>query len=457
MKKFYKLNDKELLKFKNFKTDVIDVIVNDVENLFKNNKLITSDNYTFICGSESVDGYFSIFLELDTGIKKYKKTEALKDLILENNPSEKYVKYFKKLIGNFKRDFIFIDVSEKDFLNSGYSLEDYKDEVWEQFTDLWDFLPIHSNSIIGYKNKIMVGKDKYFLIKYSKKILKVYPFYNNDNTILDLSSEIDDIIEILMNIDFNKKEVLGICYNEVEVYRHPDRRIEIYDKSGDLCDSLFRKYINNDYLWGYKNFEIHSRHMFLKYTDGKIVNFVLKDLDKEVEYKNESVIKFTLTDNMLNTILDYEFLDFYKLLSKNIDNPLISMDDVKDYKTLCFNNKIEEIDLSLAYLIKLSKRVYHTYDVNGIKISPYRIVYHENSLIEDLTLKWITLISENIDIVSDIDIKVKCSEGFLQFREGCLIVNYYNPDNLNKNFYKKLNNCKFKMFVQTKTFFYMVC
>ena len=159
---------------------------------------------------------------------------------------------------------------------------------------------------------------------------------------------------------------------------------------------------------------------------------------------------------MLNTILDYEFLDFYNLLSKNTDNPLISMDDVKDYKTLHSNNKLEEMDLSLPYLIKLSKRVYHTYDVNGVKISPYEIVYHETSLIEDLVLKWIKLISENIEILSDIDIKVKCSEGFLRFREGCLIINYYNPDNLNENFYKKLNNHKFKMFVQTNTFYYRV-
>ena len=75
MKKIYKLNDKELLKFKNFETGVIDVIVNNVENLFKNNEFIISDDYTLICGSESVDGYFNIFLELDTGIKKYKKAK----------------------------------------------------------------------------------------------------------------------------------------------------------------------------------------------------------------------------------------------------------------------------------------------------------------------------------------------------------------------------------------------
>lgn len=278
---------------------------------------------------------------------------------------------------------------------------------------------------------------------------------------------IEPIVDFIGKIKFNNLKDLVIYYDNFLVSKR-NNEIKVKDNTGFSCNRLWKELISNNLFRKYKNFEFISRSLSLKIEDGKFKYFKMCDLDKVILFKDNKIEKWSLTNDMLNTILDCKNLNFYDMLNElNLDdvlnNVFISAHDIKDYKTLCIYPLKKKCDISIPYLTRLSKRVDKTYRIKNmyrikdIEVSPYSISYKKDVSVNDLILEWTKLISKHLEVIKkDIFLSVECKNGSICFKEGYLVIDYYDEKDFNKEFFEGFN-ADFIIIVKTKTFFYMVC
>lgn len=477
MKKIYNLNDEDLMKvdlktdwdyrvektfgvevpkieFSFIKENILDSIMNDIEDMFQNTEGIISDDYILICESAVKENIVYINIILDTGIEKYSYSKPLIDFVDFKNTSSEFLKFFKSLIVNF---------TEKGIVISDFDKEFFK---------VWSFLPIHSPSIKNYSVDVNIlnesGWDGTLNVSlYDGNIVTLRPVIKQVPNVENLESGyIETILDFVNKIKFGNITKLVIYYYNTVVSKTNDK-IVIRDNTGFSCNRLWKELISNNLFRKYKNFEFISRSLSLKIEDDKFKYFKMCDLDKVLLFKDNKIEKWSLTNDMLNTILDCKNLNFYDMLNElNLDdvlnNVFISAHDVKDYKTLSIYPLQKKCDISIPYLTRLSKRVDKTYRIKNmhrikdIEVSPYSISYKKDVSVNDLILEWTKLISKHLEVIKDIFLSVECKNGSICFKEGYLVIDYYDEKDFNKEFFEGFN-ADFIIIVKTKTFFYMVC
>lgn len=477
MKKIYKLNESDIVEadlsgeydflfekafnieipkptFNSIKENIIDVIMSDIEKFFQNKTGIVSDNYTLTCESLIDECVAYINIILDTGIESYTYCKTLKSLLNVTDVSFDYLQYFDKQTSNFTEKGIVTSDFEKDF-----------------FT-IWSFLPIHSSSIKNYSVDINIFTENEWdgtlaVSLYGENIitLKVITKQTQNSENLQVGY-IEPMVDFIRKIKFNNLKDLVIYYDNIVISKRNDN-IVIRDNTGLSCSRLWKELISNNLFRKYKNFEFISRSLSLKIEDDKFKYFKMCDLDKVILFKDDKIEKWSLTNDMLNTILDCKNLNFYDMLNEfNLDdvlnNVFISAHDVKDYKTLSIYPLKKKCDISIPNLARLSKRVDKTYRINiyrikDIEVSPYSISYKKDVSVNDLILEWTKLISKHLEVIKkDIFLSVECKNGSICFKEGYLIIDYYDEKDFNKEFFEGFN-ADFIIIVKTKTFFYLVC
>lgn len=442
------------IDFSFIKENILDSVMNDIEVMFQNTEGIISDDYILTCESEVKENRLYINLILDTGIEKYNYSKPLIDFIDFKNTSSEFLKFFKSLIVNFTKKGIVTSDFDKDFFK------------------VWSFLPIHSPSIKNYSVDVNIlnesGWDETLNVSlYDGNIitLKVVTKQKQNSENLQ-AGYIEPIVDFIGKIKFNNLKDLVIYYDNFLVSKR-NNEIKVKDNTGFSCNRLWKELISNNLFRKYKNFEFISRSLSLKIEDGKFKYFKMCDLDKVILFKDNKIEKWSLTNDMLNTILDCKNLNFYDMLNElNLDdvlnNVFISAHDVKDYKTLSIYPLQKKCDISIPYLTRLSKRVDKTYRIKNmyrikdIEVSPYSISYKKDVSVNDLILEWTKLISKHLEVIKDIFLSVECKNGSICFKEGYLVIDYYDEKDFNKEFFEGFN-ADFIIIVKTKTFFYMVC
>lgn len=471
MKKIYKLNESDITEvdlsgeydflfekafnieipkptFNSIKENIIDVIMSDIEKFFQNKTGIVSSDYTLICESLIDECVVYINVILDTGIESYTYCKTLKSLLNVTDVSFDYLQYFDKQTSNF---------TEKGIVISDFDKEFFK---------VWSFLPIHSPSVGNFSVNINIFNESGWdgtldVSLYNGNIVTLRPVIKQEQNIENLESGyIKTIFDFVNKIKLGNITELVIYYDNFVISKTSDK-IVIRDNTGFSCGRLCQEYIGNDFYKSNRNFELISRSLSLKIEDYKLKYFKMCDLDKVVLFEDNEIKKWSLTNDMLNAILDCKQLDFYDIFDKfNLDDILnnffISAVDIKDYKTLCIYHQEKQHDISIPYLARLSKRVDRTYNVKDVKVSPYTVSYKKDVLVNDLILKWTNLISKHLDVLRDVLLSVECKNGNICFKEGYLIIDYDEEKDFNKEFFEGFN-ADFIIIVKTKTFFYMVC
>ena len=436
------------IEFSSIKENILDTVMNDIEVMFQNTEGIVSDDYILTCESGVKENIVYINLILDTGIEKYSYSKPLIDFVDFRNTSSEFLSFFKNLISNF---------TEKGIVISDFGKE---------FFLVWSFLPIHSPSVGNYSVNINIftetGWDGTLDVSlYNGNIVTLRPVIKQEQNIENLESGyIKTIIDFVNKIKLGNITELVIYYDNFVISKTSDK-IVIRDNTGFSCGRLCQEYIGNDFYKSNRNFELISRSLNLKIEDSKLKYFKMCDLDKVVLFEDNEIKKWSLTNDMLNSIVDCKNLNFYDMLNNFslddvLNNSFILAIDIKDYKTLCIYHQEKQHDISIPYLVRLSKRVDRIYNVKDVKVSPYTVSYKKDVLVNDLILKWTNLISKHLDVLCDVLLSVKCKNGDICFKEGYLIIDYYNEKDFNKEFFEGFN-ADFIIIVKTKTFFYMVC
>ena len=441
------------IEFSFIKENILDSVMNDIENMFQNTEGIISDDYILTCESAIKENIVYINIILDTGIEKYSYSKPLTDFVDFKNTSSEFLKFFKSLIVNFTEKGIVTSDFEKDF-----------------FT-IWSFLPIHSPTVGNFSVNINIFNENGWdgtldVSLYNGNIVTLRPVIKQVQNVENLESGyIKTIIDFVNKIKLGNITELVIYYGNFVISKTNDK-IVIRDNTGFSCGRLWQEYIGNGFYKSNRNFELISRSLNLKIENSKLKYFKMCDLDKVVLFEDNEIKKWSLTNDMLNAILDCKNLNFYDMLNEfNLDdvlnNVFISAHDIKDYKTLSIYPLKKKCDISIPNLARLSKRVDKTYRINiyrikDIEVSPYSISYKKDVSVNDLIVEWTKLISKYLDVIKDIFLSVECKNGNICFKEGYLIIDYYNEKDFNKEFFEGFN-LDFIMIVKTKTFFYRVC
>lgn len=476
MKKIYNLNDEDLMKvdlktdwdyrvektfgvevpkieFSFIKENILDSIMNDIEDMFQNTEGIVSNDYILTCESAVKENRLYINIILDTGIEKYSYSKPLIDFIDFRSTYSEFLSFFENLISNFTKKGILISDFDKEFFK------------------VWSFLPIHSSSIKNYSVDVNILNESRWdgtlnVSLYDGNIvtLKVVTKQKQNSENFQVGY-IEPIVDFIGKIKFNNLKDLVIYYDNFLISKR-NNEIKVKDNTGFSCSRLWQELISNNLFRKYKNFEFISRSLSLKIENDEIKYFKMCDLDKVILFKDDKIEKWSLTNDMLNTILDCKNLNFYDMLNEfNLDdvlnNVFISARDVKDYKTLSIYPLKKKCDISIPNLAGLSKRVDKTYRINiyrikDIEVSPYSVSYKKDVSVNDLILEWTKLISKHLEVIKDILLSVECKNGSICFKEGYLVIDYYDEKDFNKEFFEGFN-ADFIIIVKTKTFFYMVC